>query len=126
MAILIGTSGFSYEDWRGSLYPRDLRKGDMLSYYAGIYPTVEINSTYYGMPHPATMYQMTRKVPPGFEFVIKAHQSMTHADRYQPGAFAEFRRALEPLREAAMLGGVLAQFPHSFRPTAATDRYLEI
>jgi uncharacterized protein YecE (DUF72 family) len=51
---------------------------------------------------------------------------MTHSDRYQPAAFEEFRRALEPLREAGMLGGVLAQFPHSFRPTAASGRYLEI
>jgi uncharacterized protein YecE (DUF72 family) len=126
VGILIGTSGFSYDDWKGHFYPPGIRKGEMLSYYARVYPTVEINSTYYGMPHPATMYQMTRKVPDGFDFVVKAHQSMTHSDRFQPESFEQFRQALVPLREAGMLGAVLAQFPHSFRPTIANDRYLEI
>src|SRR5438477_1988772 len=110
MEIRIGTSGYSYEDWKGHFYPKGLKPADMLPYYARIFPTVEINSTYYGMPRPAAMEQMTRRVPAGFDFVLKAHQSMTHTVRFQPEAFAEFRLALEPLREAGMLGGVLAQF----------------
>jgi len=126
MSIRIGTSGFSYDDWKGHFYPSSIKKGDMLAYYARFYPTVEVNSTYYGMPRPSTMEQMTRKVPEGFDFVVKAHQSMTHSERFQPEAFAQFREALEPLRDAGMLGAVLAQFPHSFRRTAANDRFLGV
>src|SRR5439155_23446684 len=54
MEILIGTSGFSYEDWRGFFYPEDLPKREMLAYYAEHFPTVEVNATYYSMPSPAT------------------------------------------------------------------------
>jgi uncharacterized protein YecE (DUF72 family) len=122
--IRIGTSGFSYDDWRGHFYPSGLKKGDMLSFYAERFPVVEVNSTYYGMPKPTTMFQMARKVPPGFEFVVKAHADMTHSDRFQPEAFAQFREAMEPLRDADMLGCVLAQFPWSFRRTPENERYL--
>src|ERR1051325_10881640 len=94
VSIVIGTSGFSYEDWKGYFYPPDLKKGDMLSFYARYFPAVEINSTYYRLPTPATMFQMTRKVPDGFEFVVKAHADMTHSEQYQPEAFAQFREAL--------------------------------
>lgn len=126
MSIRIGTSGFSYNDWKGHFYPPGTKSGDMLGYYARFFPTVEVNSTYYGMPRPSVMEQMTRKVPEGFDFVIKAHQSMTHSERFQPEAFAQFREALEPVREAGMLGAVLAQFPFSFRRTVANDRFLAV
>jgi uncharacterized protein YecE (DUF72 family) len=126
MKILIGTSGFSYDDWRGYFYPADLKREEMLSFYARYFPVVEINATYYRLPTPTTMLQMARKVPEGFRFVVKANQEMTHADRFQPEAFAQFREALEPLREAGMLGCVLAQFPWSFRRTPENERFLGI
>ena len=125
MSILIGTSGFSYDDWRGHFYPASLKRADMLEFYARRFPAVEINSTYYGIPRPTTTLQMTRKVPEGFEFVMKAHADMTHGKRSQPEVFKEFRDALQPLRDAGMLGCVLAQFPWSFRRTPEHERYLE-
>lgn len=124
MSIQIGTSGFSYEDWKGFFYPPDLKRSDMLSFYARYFPAVEINSTYYRLPDPATTFQMVRKVPEGFEFVMKAHQEMTHADQFQPQAFAQFREALAPMRDAGMLGCVLAQFPWSFKRTPQNEGYL--
>jgi uncharacterized protein YecE (DUF72 family) len=117
MAILIGTSGFSYDDWRGFFYPEDLPKKEMLSYYAEHFPTVEVNATYYSLPSPATFYQMARKVPRDFRFVVKAHKDMTHAEEFLPESFQQFRAALEPLVEAGMLGCVLGQFPWSFKAT---------
>ena len=84
MNIMIGTSGFSYEDWRGFFYPPDLPKKEMLPYYAEHFPTVEVNATYYSMPSPATLAQMARKVPTGFQFVVKAHKEMTHAEEFLP------------------------------------------
>jgi len=115
MQILIGTSGFSYEDWRGYFYPPDLPKGEMLAFYAHHFPTVEVNATYYRIPPPATFVQMARKVPPEFSFVVKANKEMTHGVEFPPGPFEEFRQSVEPLVERGMLGGVLAQFPWSFR-----------
>ena len=117
MDIRIGTSGFSYDDWRGYFYPEDLPKNQMLSYYAERFPVVEVNATYYALPSPAMFAQMARKVPVGFEFVVKANKEMTHAEEPQPEVFAAFRAALEPLRESGCLGCVLGQFPWSFRNT---------
>ena len=117
MEILIGTSGFSYEDWRGFFYPEDLPKREMLAYYAEHFPTVEVNATYYSMPSPATFAQMARKVPSGFQFVVKANKEMTHAEEFLPEPFAAFRAAMEPLVERGMLGCVLGQFPWSFKAT---------
>ncbi|MBI3910117.1 MAG: DUF72 domain-containing protein [Armatimonadetes bacterium] len=122
--IRIGTSGFSYEDWRGHFYPPDLPKRDMLPYYARFFPTVEINATYYSLPSPFTFMQMARKVPEGFDFVVKAHKTMTHAGEYVPEAFEGFRRAVSPLTERNMLGCVLAQFPWSFRYAPENLAYL--
>ncbi len=126
MAILIGTSGFSYEDWRGYFYPKELPKKEMLTFYAQHFPTVEVNATYYSMPHPTTFVQMARKVPSEFEFVVKAHKDMTHAEEFLPEPFQEFRAALEPLVERGMLGCVLAQFPWSFKATPANRSTLEL
>ena len=124
MAILIGTSGFSYDDWRGHFYPEGLPKKDMLAYYASQFPAVEINSTYYGIPRPHTFVQMLEKTPRSFGFVVKAHRDMTHADEFQPEVFEQFRRAIEPLVEEGALGCVLGQFPWSFRKTPENEAYL--
>lgn len=125
MAILIGTSGFSYDDWRGHFYPPDLAKREMLPFYAQHFPVVEVNSTYYAIPAPATMAQMCRRVPLGFRFVVKAHQEMTHSGgELKPESFAVFRHALEPMVEGGMLGCVLAQFPWSFKPSTGNEEYL--
>ena len=78
MAIHIGTSGFSYPDWRGFFYPENLPERDMLAHYSQQFNTVEVNSTYYRMPGSATFARMQQKVPPGFRFAVKANRQMTH------------------------------------------------
>jgi uncharacterized protein YecE (DUF72 family) len=124
--ILIGTSGFSYDDWRGHFYPRDLNKREMLAYYAESFPTVEVNSTYYALPHPATFVQMSAKVPADFQFAVKAHKEMTHSGgELHREAFEGFRVALRPLQERGQLGCVLAQFPWSFKQGPDNQAYLK-
>jgi uncharacterized protein YecE (DUF72 family) len=123
--IRVGTSGFSYDDWKGFFYPSDIKKGDMLAYYARHFNTVEVNSTYYRLPNPAMMFQMLRKVPEEFDFVIKASAEMTHSETFQPEAFDQFREALRPLRDGNALGCVLAQFPWSFRHNPENRDYLK-
>ncbi len=50
IVIKIGTSGFSYDDWVGPVYPPDLPAREHLTYYAERFPTVELNVTYYRVP----------------------------------------------------------------------------
>jgi uncharacterized protein YecE (DUF72 family) len=115
MAIRIGTSGFSYDDWRGYFYPETLPKNQMLAFYGERFPVVEVNATYYALPSAATFEQMARKVPGEFEFVVKANRDMTHTTEFRPEIFAAFRAALEPLLHRGSLGCVLGQFPWGFK-----------
>lgn len=124
MNIRIGTSGYSYDAWKGCFYPHGTKSADQLSYYATCFPAVELNTTYYGMPTPGMLERMAERVPPGFEFTVKAHQDLTHSGRYLPASFAQFREALQPLQERGMLGCVLAQFPFSFRRSRSNEEYL--
>lgn len=125
MRVIIGTSGYSYRDWLGQFYPSGLRPNELLPYYASQFPAVEINTSYYGIPSAATTAKWASQVPLGFEFAVKAHQDMTHADDFQPEVFAQFRDAIQPLQRARMLGAVLAQFPWRFRPGPESERYLK-
>jgi uncharacterized protein YecE (DUF72 family) len=120
--IRFGTSGFSYDDWVGTVYPPGLRKDQWLPHYATEFSTVELNVTYYRVPGARTVEGWVRRTPPGFVFSVKAHQSLTH-DRQEPD-FAEFRRGIAPLIEADRLACVLAQFPYSFHPSNANRDYL--
>lgn len=122
--VLVGTSGFSFPDWDGAFYPRGLPSGERLGFYARYFPAVEVNSTYYGIPPPPVMRQMAEKTPPGFEFVVKANQRLTHEPEAPEAVHRDFLRCLEPLREAGRCHGVLAQFPWRFRNTPAARRQL--
>jgi len=115
--IYIGTSGFSYDDWKGRFYPDDIDKKKMLDYYSRQFSCVEINSTYYAIPSPFTFVSMMRKSPPDFKFVVKAHKDMTHAGEAQPSAFEGFKASIQPVVEQGRLGCVLAQYPWSFKHT---------
>lgn len=126
--IMVGTSGFSYTDWRGAFYPDGLAEREMLAYYATRFPVVELNFSYYQMPNAKTLEAMAARTPAGFEFAIKAHQSMTHELDADPGArkaaFDEFRAACEPLEASGRLGCVLFQFPWKYRPGDEAKAYL--
>lgn len=79
--VFIGTSGYSYKEWKGSFYPEDLPASKMLRYYAERLDTVEANNTFYRMPSAKTLDEWTAQVPPGFVFAIKAPQRITHQQR---------------------------------------------
>jgi uncharacterized protein YecE (DUF72 family) len=117
--IKVGTSGFSYPEWRGPFYPEKLSQQQMLAYYSQHFPAVEINSTYYHIPPARNMAAMAKRAEGRLDFAVKTHQDMTHAREKYADALPLFREALEPLREADCLGCVLVQFPFSFKATAA-------
>ena len=81
MALLAGTSGWSFKEWKGSFYPKDLPADDQLGFYAGRFPTVEINNTFYRMPRESVLMDWASKVPPTFRFALKASQRITHYGR---------------------------------------------
>ena len=107
--ILLGTSGFSFPDWDGVFYPPGLERTRQFDYYVRQFGSVEINSTYYRVPPPSTMATLERKSPPGFEFIVKANQEMTHKQSYSPELYEAFHAAMALLARARKLGGVLAQ-----------------
>jgi uncharacterized protein YecE (DUF72 family) len=126
--IRIGTSGYSFDDWVGSFYPPALRRTERLAFYSRHFDVVEINATYYRIPSRASFEAMARKTPPDFTFIVKGPRSMTH-DRDLSGAFPTdwdtFISAVEPLREAEKLDGILLQFPYAFRYGRASLDYLK-
>ena len=123
--VLVGTSGFSFPDWDGAFYPPGLPASRRLGFYARYFPAVEINSTYYGIPAPRVLAQLARKSPADLEFIVKAHQSMTHESGAAPSVYDEFLRAVEPLRETGRFHGILAQFPWRFRRTPEAESHLD-
>jgi uncharacterized protein YecE (DUF72 family) len=122
--IFVGTSGYSFADWVGPFYPPGTRPGDFLSFYARHFDTVELNSTYYRVPSPRAIEQMERKTPPGFRFMVKVNQAMTHEHSLEAGLVRDFRAALEPLKAARKYEGLLAQFPWGFRCTRENESHL--
>lgn len=124
MSVLIGTSGFSYKDWVGPVYPEELSKSEWLTHYAQEFPTCELNFSYYRIPNAWTLQRMAAKVPEGFLFTVKAFRGITH-EREDPGALIdEFTGSLRPLVDAGKFACVLLQFPHSFHATGANRIYL--
>ena len=135
MTIKIGTSGFSFDDWKGVVYPSQLKKGDWLRYYEKElgFPILEINFTYYTLPSPRSLEGMSRKTSESFQFVVKAFKGMTHEIKdtathtfiNNRDTFDKFLFSLKPLSDEGKLGCVLAQFPYSFYPRAENIAYLK-
>jgi uncharacterized protein YecE (DUF72 family) len=87
--ILVGTSGYNYPEWKGSFYPADLPATKFLPYYAGRFPTVEINYTFYRMPTPKLVAGWRAQVPTEFRFTLKAPKRITHDKRLRAADVAE-------------------------------------
>jgi uncharacterized protein YecE (DUF72 family) len=122
MRVRVGTSGYSYKEWKGIFYPDDLPAAKMLSFYAGRFDSVEINNTFYRMPNPEMVGKWGEQVPDGFTFVLKAPQRITHQKRLAgaEGDVAHFFDVAETLGEK--LGPVLFQLPPFARKDAVKLR----
>jgi uncharacterized protein YecE (DUF72 family) len=81
MNLHVGTSGYSYKEWKGNFYPEDLPAKEMLSYYSRRLHAVEINNTFYRLPQPSMIENWKEQVPENFRFSIKATQRITHIKR---------------------------------------------
>jgi uncharacterized protein YecE (DUF72 family) len=81
MNLYVGTSGYSYKEWKGTFYPDDLPDKQMLRFYGERFRSVEINNTFYRMPKASVLEAWAAEVPTDFKFVLKASQRITHQQR---------------------------------------------
>lgn len=111
MRLHVGTSGYSYAEWKGSFYPEKLPAKGMLAFYAKSFDTVEINNTFYRMPQPPLIAGWMAQVPENFTFVLKAPRRLSHGKAWSEDAegFAMFARTAMTL--GSRLGPVLFQLP---------------
>jgi uncharacterized protein YecE (DUF72 family) len=116
MTLYVGTSGYSYKEWKGSFYPEKIPAKDMLRYYSERLSTVEINATFYRMPQPSMLENWKEQVPGSFRFSLKASQRITHFKRLKE-TDEETKYFLETATTALaeQLGVVLFQLPPNMK-----------
>lgn len=115
MNLLVGTSGYSYKEWKGNFYPEDLSDKEMLQYYGTRLPTVEINNTFYRLPKESVLKSWGEQVPPDFRFAVKASQQITHIKRLKD-AGDETEYLLRTIRVlGSRLGCILFQMPPNLK-----------
>jgi uncharacterized protein YecE (DUF72 family) len=127
MRLSVGTSGFSYAEWKGPFYPADLPAADMLAYYATRLPAVEINNTFYRMPRRSVLDGWAAQVPEGFRFAVKASRRITHLKRLADVG-DETRYLLDTTQALGeRLGVLLFQLPPNLKlDLERFDRFLEL
>jgi uncharacterized protein YecE (DUF72 family) len=127
MKFHVGTSGYSYKEWKGNFYPEDLPAKEMLTYYSQRLPAVEINNTFYRLPQPGMIENWRDQVPDSFRFSIKASQRITHIKRINNVA-DETKYLLETVALLEdRLGVVLFQLPPNMKKdTARLAAFLDL
>lgn len=115
MKVHVGTSGFAYQEWKGTFYPEKIAAEQMLHSYAQRLGTVEINNTFYRMPTERLLEGWAAQVPKSFHFAFKAPQVVTHFKRLRrvDDEIEYLFKTLETL--GPRLGPVLFQLPASFK-----------
>jgi uncharacterized protein YecE (DUF72 family) len=115
MNLYVGTSGYSYKEWKGKFYPKELPDKQMLRFYGERFRTVEINNTFYRMPKAAVLEAWAAEVPAEFKFVLKASQQITHIKRLKD-AGDSVRYLLEVAGSLGeRLGALLFQLPPNLK-----------
>jgi uncharacterized protein YecE (DUF72 family) len=117
MKLHVGTSGYSYKEWKGNFYPEDLPAKEMLSYYSRRLPAVEINNTFYRLPQASMIENWRDQVPAEFRFSIKATQRITHIKRLKNCA-EETKYLIET---ASLLGERLGVILFQLPPNSKKD-----
>jgi len=125
--ILIGTSGYSYHEWVGPVYPEGTKPADYLRCYSGLFSTVELNFSYYTMPKPENLSDMLIRGGDRLTFSVKANKALTHEviPSQWEGEAKNYMYAIEPLLTAGRLEAVLFQFPYSFNYIPENRTYLD-
>ena len=115
MNLYVGTSGYSYKEWRGPFYPPKLPAKQMLPFYGGHFRTVEINYTFRRLPTASVLEAWAAAVPADFQFVLKAPEQITHRKRLKDTGdlVSSFLEMAGKLKER--LGPLLFQLAPTFK-----------
>ncbi len=113
--LRIGCSGWSYKDWQGAFYPRDLPAKDYLKFYSGVFDCVEIDSSFYRVPSAFMVSQWKNNTPPGFLFSPKLPKKITHDNKLEDSesTLVYFDSVLSKL--GPKLGPIAIQLPPSIK-----------
>ena len=118
MALLVGTSGWQYRDWRGVLYPDGLPQRAWLAHYAREFPTVEVNNAFYRLPERSVFARWRDETPPGFVMAVKVSRYLTHVRRLRDPTEPVSRLADRAVGLGDRLGPYLLQLPPTLRADA--------
>jgi uncharacterized protein YecE (DUF72 family) len=113
--VWIGTSGWTYDGWRGPFYPPDMAKAKWLCWYARQFPTAEINGSFYRTPSLKAVAAWRDQTPKDFLFAWKASKFITHWKRLNencPNSIELMETRLKVL--SPKVGAVLFQLPPQF------------
>ncbi len=120
----IGTSGYSYGYWKNRFYPEGLAASKWLAYYATVFDTLELNSSFYKFPTVKTLSNAAAKTPEHYRITVKAHKIITHSMRMKD-AGEKIREFIAVAEEGlgARLACILYQLPpsYSFTPERLRD-----
>lgn len=113
--VFVGTSGWSYEHWKGPFYPANLANKDFLEFYTKKFSTVEINSSFYHLPKEQTFKNWRDKTPKDFLFSVKVSRFITHQKKLKDvkEPWQLFWQRVKFLKEK--LGPILFQLPPNFK-----------
>jgi uncharacterized protein YecE (DUF72 family) len=123
----IGTSGWYYDHWRKVFYSESLPKSKWLEFYCGLFPSVELNSTFYRLPSENAIAKWRDSSPPGFVFSVKVSRFITHIKRLKniAGPISNFMARVQLLD--GKLGPLLYQLPQDMqRDDQALEDFVKI
>ena len=123
--ILIGTSGWNYNDWKEAFYPEKVKSKDYLKFYAKHFPTTEVNYSFYRLPRPKTYQNWRQQTPADFCFAVKTSRFITHIKKLK-----DIRQPWNTFIKNALnlkkkLGPILFQFPPNFKASEENIKRLE-
>ena len=117
LRLRAGTSGWSYDAWKGPFYPAELPSREMLAFYGARLPAVEVNNTFYRLPKAAVLESWAAQVPEAFRFALKASRRITHLKRLRDAA----EETAYLLAAAAVLGPRLGALLFQLPPNLKLD-----
>ena len=115
MQLHVGTSGYSYKEWKGAFYPKDTSTDEMLRFYGERFGAVEINNTFFRLPKAPVLEAWAADVPATFKFVLKASRGITHMKRLKNAgdSVSYLLRTADVLKQR--LGALLFQMPPNMK-----------
>lgn len=126
--VRVGTSGWQYDDWDGSFYPDQVARKRWFEHYASVFPTVEINYSFYRLPRQSTAEGWHDRAPDRFRYAVKGSRYITHNLKLGDGtaeAIDNVTGRLAPLK--AFLGVWLWQLPPNLhRDVGRLERFLSL